>query len=441
MKKNVKKLLALFLVLIFLAQSAFSLSYQGQKIPMKNQLKPEYIGANLMLPLRDTLEGMGATVSYDGSDKSIGIEKNGIKAKVYVGENKLVIGEHTLPMVEKIILKDGRTLISAEAVAQIMGVTLSKEGEEIQIKDVEKTPLNVAVINGPTGIAMAQMMQQNYLGENVKVQYEVVKNPQVLPAKLLKKEADIAFVPTNMAAILYNKSEGEIVTLCADIWGLLSIVTTDEKIQSWADLKGKQIDIFGQGATPEIAVKALLQKNGLDPEKDVSYKFSYDTPATLAAAVAGDQLKDKVAAIAEPFATIAAMKNEKVRVLYSVKDEWEKAFEGLGFPMGVVVVRKEFLQNHPEIIRAFERTLGVSVAYANNHPAEIGDIVETLQELPFKKPVVAKSIPRSGFKHQNAIEAKRALEQYLKTLFEFNPKTIGGKMPADDFYGEIKLPY
>ena len=60
-------------------------------------------------------------------------------------------------------------------------------------------------------------------------------------------EVDIAAVPTNLASVLYNKTEGGVKLLALNTLGVLYMVTKNEEVASIADLKGKTIYATGAG--------------------------------------------------------------------------------------------------------------------------------------------------------------------------------------------------
>lgn len=441
---TIKKMTALALVGIMVSGQ---ISFAGIEVIKNNKAlvsgqKIEAVqkGNTLMVPLKKVFSALGAKISYDGKTKAILVKMNGKSFEFWVGKDTFTANGKVLNLDTATILIGSEAYVPAHAVEQVAGVDLSRKNNQLSVTAEPAVALKVGTITGPTGIAMAKLINDHYLGENVKVSFDMDANSQLLPAKLLKKELDIAFVPTNMASIVYNKSGGDVVLLSTNIWGLLSVVTTDPNIKTWSDLKGKQIDIFGQGATPEIAFKALLEDQKMDPKKDVTYKMSYDTPGTLVAALASGNTKSGVGVLAEPFTSMLLAKNKNARVLFDVQTEWKKGF-GVGFPMSSLVVRKEFLEAHPEVVATFLREFSNNLSYANANPAEIGKLVAAMPALPFEASIVASSIPRSDYKYQSAADAKAALEKYFKVLYDYDPATIGGKMPASDFYSLVKLDY
>lgn len=432
-----KKIISLTMVgLLLLSQLSFAgVSIQKGSVPLSSGKKIEAVksGNHLIVPMKDVFVSLGASVVYEAKTKKITIQKSGKRFEFWVGKSIFMAQGKQLNMIEPIKVIKNSAYMPAQAVEQVMGVTISYKNDVLQVGEASVTNLRVGTIAGPTGIAMAKLIDDSYIGENAKVTYDMEANAQLLPAKLLKKELDIAFVPTNMASIIYNKSKGDVVLLSSNIWGLLSVVTTDPAIKSWEDLKGKQVDLFGQGATPEIALKSLIEDHKMDPKKDVSYKMAYDTPGTLVAAMASGNTKDGIAVLAEPFTSMLLAKNKNANILFDVQTEWKKSF-GVGFPMSSLVVRKAFLTEHPELVSAFLREFADNLAYANANPQMIGKLVEKMPELPFEASVVAASIPRSDYKYQSAEDAKPALTKYLKVLYDFDPQSVGGKLPEDDFY-------
>ena len=95
-------------------------------------------------------------------------------------------------------------------------------------------PVNVAALKGPTGMGISYMMD-----DKTKYNVELQDAPDVVVGKFVSGEIDIAAVPLNLAAVLYNKTEGNVVLLNLDTLGVLYIVENGESIQSLADLAGK----------------------------------------------------------------------------------------------------------------------------------------------------------------------------------------------------------
>ena len=282
------------------------------------------------------------------------------------------------------------------------------------------------VLNGPTCIPSAYLLNEDV---------QLFADPQALLPKMLKGEIDVGFLPANVAAKVYNSSNGKI--LCCGITGNgnLSLITTDTSVKQLADLKGKTVAVAGQGATPEYIFRYLLQKNGIkaDVKNGVTLDFSIPTPQLAAQLISG---KIKYAVVPEPFATVAQMKSDKVLAAVDLQSEYEY-FEGKGkiFPLTVLVVTKDFAEKNPEALKAFIAEYEKSFKKTLQNPKEAGELCEKFG-LGLAAPIIAKSVPKANyvFMTSDNPKVKEKVEELLNIFLTFDSASIGGKLPDDGFY-------
>ena len=105
--------------------------------------------------------------------------------------------------------------------------------------------------------------------------------------KLMQGELDIACVPANLASVLYNRTDGGIVTLAVNTLGVLYIVENGNSVQSMADLAGRTIVASGKGSTPEYALRYLLTENGIDPDTGVTIDWKSEHSECVASLASG----------------------------------------------------------------------------------------------------------------------------------------------------------
>lgn len=291
--------------------------------------------------------------------------------------------------------------------------------------------INVTAMPGPPVISMIKMFEDEpNIGENVTVNYSIAASPDVLRSRLLSGEADIATVPTNLAAKLFNK--GVYYQMAAVfVWGGLSIVGSETEINKWGDLKGHTIYTMGKGATPDIILRHLLIKNGIDPGRDVTLKYVPGHVELAKKMIAG--MVD-VAMVSEPFATKIMKKNKDMETLLNVQKEWKRVHgPEIGLPRAVLVVKKDLAKNHPDVVARFLQEYEASINWINKNPAKAGMLVEK-HAVGMSAKVVELSIPNSNIRFMDAIEAKAAVKHYLTILKEFSPAAVGGKLPDEGFY-------
>lgn len=294
---------------------------------------------------------------------------------------------------------------------------------------VAEDAVRVYALMGPTGIGMVQMMDQN----DGTYAFTLSGAPDEVVAAVASGNADIAAVPTNLAATLYQKTSGNVQLLALNTLGVLSILTTDDSIQTVEDLAGKTIYATGQGSTPEYVLNYILDAFGLTDSVTVEYKAEHAELATLAAAGEVD-----IAMLPEPNVTSVLMQNDQFRIALDVTELFNQAAElkgqaGAVMSMGGVIVRKDFAQANPEKVAAFMEAYAASVEFVNSDVEAASKMVEEQGIMP-KAAVAAKAIPNCHIVFITGEEMKAQIEPFFQVLFDANPASVGGALPDADFY-------
>lgn len=295
----------------------------------------------------------------------------------------------------------------------------------------EKTEIHVAALKGPTGLSMVKLMDDSAAGKTAgKDMFALFNSPDEVTAKLVKGEADIAAVPTNLAAVLSAKTGGKIRLAAVTTLGVLSVLENGNTVKSVADLKGKTVAASGKGATPEYALNYILAKNGLTAGKDVSVEYRAEHAALAAEMIAG---KAKIAVLPEPFVTQVLMKNKSVRVALNLTDEWKKAAgDSSVLTMGCLVVRSEFADKNKASLDSFLDEYKASAAFANRDTAKAAELSGKYGVM--NQQVAQKAIPNCSIVFIDGGEMKTKVSGFLKILAAADPKSVGGKLPDDAFY-------
>lgn len=306
----------------------------------------------------------------------------------------------------------------------------NEEQENTDNTPVYPVVVNVASLKGPTSMGLVKLIDDYTENADVNYAYNfaIEAAADAISPKLIKGEIDIAAVPANLASVLYNKTEGGVVALNINTLGVLYIVEKGDTVASVSDLKGKTIFASGKGNTPEYALNYMLSANGLVPGKDVFVEFKAEHAECVAALTTTE---NSVAMLPQPFATTAQMSDADIRIALDINDEWEKA-SGKTLVTGVTVARKEFVENNPELISKFLSDYKASAEYANENIADAAALIEKYGI--FKAAVAQKAIPYCQISYIDGDDMKTALSDYLTVLSNQNPASIGGKLPAEDFY-------
>ncbi len=293
-----------------------------------------------------------------------------------------------------------------------------------------KEMMDIAFLKGPTGLSAANLMESNEMDETLN-EYNVTlaSAPDEISTKLIQGELEAAAVPVNLAATLYNKTEGNIKLLAVNSLGVLYIVDSTGEIEEISDLSGKTIYATGQGATPQFVIEHVLAENGLTDSVTVEYKTEH---AELAALVAAGEVE--IALLPEPFVTSALNQNENLEIAIDVQEEWETITE-VPLSMGVIAVNADFAENNPQAVENFVDDLNNSVKLSDENVEITATASEKFDIMP--SAVVTSALERCNIVLITNEDAKNSVTPFLEILFEINPNSIGGAIPNEDFFYTI----
>lgn len=289
-------------------------------------------------------------------------------------------------------------------------------------------PVRISVLNGTTGFGMAKLMNDHANGAAaLNYDFKVETDASLINAALIKGEIDIAALPTNAASTLYNKTAGEILVLALNTLGVLYVVENGDTVNTLADLEGKTV--YCPAQNPAFIFEAICTAAGVN----VTIDTTYAQPAALMSAVAASE-EGMLAVLPQPVLTVAMSKNQNLTVALDLTAEWETAVGSDSLVQGCIVVRKAFLEAHTNEVVKFLEEYKASIDFVNQSPAEASETVVALGIYTGAAAVAAKAIPSCNIVYVDGAEMKAALSAFLETMFAFKPASVGGALPADDFY-------
>lgn len=318
------------------------------------------------------------------------------------------------------------------AAAEDQAAAVSEETaaeETAEALDYDGTVIRVGSLKGPTTMGLVNLMKASEEETSQGTYtFTMASDPSEIVASVASGDLDIAMVPANLAATLYNKTEGGVSVIDINTLGVLYGVTADESISSIADLAGKTVLTTGQGATPEYALNYLLAANGID---DCTLEF-HSEATEIAALLQEDPMK--IAVLPQPFVTVAEAQNESLQTVFSLTDAWDEVTgNGSRFLTGATIVRNAYLEEHPDAVAVFMEEHAQSAEKAVSDVEGTAALVAEYGIIE-KAPIAQKALPYCNIVCITGTEMQEALSGYLEVLYEADPSSVGGKLPADDFY-------
>ncbi len=288
---------------------------------------------------------------------------------------------------------------------------------------------NIASLKGPTTMGMVKLMSDSEAGMTLnKYNVSVYATADEIVTGVVSGNTDIANVPANLAAVLYNKTEGAIDVAAVNTLGVLYVVTTGDEITSIDDLKGKTVYSTGKGTTPEYVFNYILRQNGLEPQQDVT--IEYKSEAAECAAVMAES-ENAVAVLPQPYVTAAQLRNENIKIALSLTDEWNKVCD-TPLITGVTVARKSVVEENENAFGTFLDEYQASVDFVNENTDDAAELIGGYDIV--KAPVAKKALPYCNITLLRDDAMKQAVTGYWNVLFEADSTSVGGSVPGDDAF-------
>jgi len=298
-------------------------------------------------------------------------------------------------------------------------------------QEEESATVRIAALRGPTAMGTLSMMHE-YQEGNTRGSYEFtfLGSPDEVPPLLVRGEVDVAAVPGNLSAVLYNRTEGDVVALAVVTLGVLHIVDTTDTIHSVEDLRGRTIFVSPPGATPEFALNYVLTQNGLVPGVDVDVQFRAEHTEIAAMLEAGTA---EIALLPEPFVSGTVARVDGLRIALDLSEEWDRVQADYGLIMSTVIARREFVEENPEAVSILMEEYAQSIAFMTANVAEGAQLAVDFEIIP-ALPVATAALPRMNLVFLTGTEMQRNLTGFFRVLYNEQPQSVGGALPSESFF-------
>ena len=271
------------------------------------------------------------------------------------------------------------------------------------------------LLNGPTGIGGLKMIR-DYKGININI----VNAPNNMLSFIIKGDADIAAIPANMAAIIFNRQlDYKAVAVISETQ--LFIVSADNKIQTINDIKNKTIYCGTKLAAPDLMLQYLISSEKL-PNVNINYSLSNPDLAKAVASKNAD-----IAILPEPFVSSAMLENKDVHIVVEISKYAEN------YPVAVLIAKNTFINHNKALLQEILEEYKKSTDYIINNKNEIESLIKN-SSMIINAEAAAYGMNRMGLTFYSGEKMKFALNNYYNFLYNFDKKLIGNKIPSNEFY-------
>lgn len=271
------------------------------------------------------------------------------------------------------------------------------------------------LLNGPTGIGGLKMMK-DYKAIDIKM----VNAPNNMLSMIIKGEADIAAIPANMAAIIFNRQlQYKAVAVISET--KFFIVSANKNIQTINDLRNKTIYCGTKLAAPDLMLQYLISKEKIE-KANINYSFSNPDLAKMIASENAD-----AAILPEPFVSSAMLENKNVHIVVEISKYVEN------YPVAILIAKDTFINHNKALLNEVLDEYKKSTDYILNNKNEIENLIKNSPMIINPKAAVY-GLNRMGLTFYDGSKMKFALNSYYNFLYNFDKQLIGNKIPSDNFY-------
>lgn len=298
----------------------------------------------------------------------------------------------------------------------------------------EKTKITFVMPDGAPALAAYELLKNVDTLDGHPVEYKILAGASELGPMLIKGEAQVAVMPLNVAAKLYNNNV-DIKLLSVNIFGNLYMIGKTEPEGGAKGLLGKVVLNIGRGGTPDITLKLILDRNNLKYEESetpvegkVAIRYCQDAAEVISLLKTG---RADFGVVGEPAATkaVAAIGG---MVAIDMQSVWNELVGENSFTQAGVVVSKAVYSDNGLIDALFEKlTSNLTYIYqdADNVSATMSEKGSSLK-VNFNEGV----LNRCNLKNVKAKTIKEQIKSYFEAVKGYDASFIGGKLPEDGFY-------
>lgn len=306
----------------------------------------------------------------------------------------------------------------AAIVTVILMISCNQENNINTNEEINATMISP---DGLPSIAISKLITYNNKIENITLECSIQKTTDLLLSELMKGEADLAIVPSNLALQVYKKDLGYKVSATIG-WGSLYLVSTED-ISNISELEGCEVYNTGKGLTPDIVFKNILLSNNVNEEK---IEFSYVGAASeIAPLLISGQAK--YAVVPEPVLSTVMAKNSNIKIVLNLNDEWAKINNvEKGYPQSTLLIKEEFYNKikdtnaYDKLIEAFSE----SEKWVVDNPQLAAEKCEELG-ITVNKNVINESIKNSNLNFTKIEDSEEEYETYFSIIDEENKGESG----------------
>ena len=269
-----------------------------------------------------------------------------------------------------------------------------------------------------------------------KVTFRLWDSHDQLSALLTQGKLDFSAAPTTLPALLANKGQNTRL-LNVSVWGLIWLVSSDERVRKFSDLRGEELVSPFQHDLGDVLLDTLLTAQAVDGAPKAKVRRTRSGQDATALMLSGQA---NHAVLAEPMASMLLWRNQqqdKPRALYrvqSIEEVWVTQFPAQPALPQAGLMANASVAGNKALSAAVEKAYAESARWCKAQPQVCAEIAHKyLPHMP--TPVLRQAIEVTRLESKTAASARPELEALYTLIKTRHPKAIGNQLPPASFYG------
>ncbi len=240
-------------------------------------------------------------------------------------------------------------------------------------------------------------------------QVTIFNNHTQANAQFLRGDVDILVTGLSIGVNLFENG-APVQVIDSYVAGVTYLVTYEQKVESFADLKGQTIYIPFEGSPIEETTRFFVEREGLTWKQDISVAYAPFTSSV-------ELLKQgKASAVALPEPSVSLI--EKLPDLYislSYRQLWDEATGSKGgYPQVTPFVHQQWAAAHPDVIQRFNDEVAAALEAIQNDP--VTAVAQTHEALGMPAPVLTAALARTDFAFISGDALAREVRGYYQII-------------------------
>ena len=286
-------------------------------------------------------------------------------------------------------------------------------------KAPQEYEVNFFMPDGTPALAAVSVLNE-FAFEETTTNFNIVKADQI--QGVFNAGADIAIMPTIVAAKLYNNGQA-VKLVSVNVFGNLFIVGVNSQVQQPQDMVGKVLYVT-VGTTLQLT-KYILAQNDIQFEEGaeaIDGKVVLNSKADGSEIMpllkqASNQSKEALAVLGEPQVTKAkSVVGQSLAIAIDLQQEWKDITGFDGYPQASLVATQKFCEEHADYIKYLVGEMDKNAQFISQNLTSLSDIFARYESSLAGMTLDAVTIQNCNLRVQKASDAKSSVQDYLQRL-------------------------